>query len=98
MVITSMDELTAALRRAEYLMGCTCESDEEAELADLADAIEAFQTGRPAGALIECELDCQRVSEHIAELAGCLEDSEEERKLALLVESFERWEERRWAQ
>ncbi|TCR68227.1 DUF3606 domain-containing protein [Bosea sp. BK604] len=47
-------------------------------------------------ATIECELDCQRVTEHIAELSGCLEGTDEEQKLAILVESFERWEHQRW--
>lgn len=47
---------------------------------------------------IQCELDCQKAVERIAELAGCLEETPEEAELAALVEQFELWEERRWVQ
>lgn len=49
-------------------------------------------------ALIETELDCQRVQERIDLLLGCLEDTAEEAELIGLTEAFEEWEQKRWLQ
>lgn len=45
---------------------------------------------------IETELQCQQVTERIAELVGCIEDTPEERELIELMLAYEIWETKRW--
>lgn len=42
MIITSIDDYEAATARAQELIGCTDGSPEEAELAEISDAIMAW--------------------------------------------------------
>ena len=43
LVIRNEEELHAAIERAQDLMGCTNDSDEERELAAIADAVKVFE-------------------------------------------------------
>ncbi|WP_038367806.1 hypothetical protein [Bosea sp. UNC402CLCol] len=42
LVIRNKQDLAAALERADELMGCTTDSDEEREIAAIADAVETY--------------------------------------------------------
>ncbi len=42
LVIRNEEDLAAALERADELMGCTTDSDEEREIAAIADAVETY--------------------------------------------------------
>ncbi len=46
LVIRDEQELTAALERAEELLGCTTASDEERERAAVADAVETYRQSK----------------------------------------------------
>ena len=50
LVIRNDDELKAAIERACQLMGCTNGSDEERELAEIADAVEVYEVSSKGAA------------------------------------------------
>jgi hypothetical protein len=65
LIIRNEEDLTAALKRAEDLMGCTDDSDEERELEEIADAVDLYHdaitvmkaVGRKADAQPEDSVD-----------------------------------------